>query len=140
MDDYLERLIQKERDRNQHANQEFFENNQALKNMRELEEEQINDLIKEEQWQKDLEDLKQMNQVDIKEYVIHEEALQLHTTPDNHAELVVNEDTESNPSPVKAKQRGMPVFELAEDRLMREIKAQEDDKKKHRKNDLTKKS
>ena len=39
MDDYLERLLQKERDRNQHANQEFFENNQALKNMRELEEE-----------------------------------------------------------------------------------------------------
>jgi hypothetical protein len=29
---------------------------------------------------------------------------------------------------VKAKQR-VPVFELAEDRLMREIKAKEDDKK-----------
>ena len=39
MDDYLERLLQKERDRNQHANQEFFDNNQALKNLRELEEE-----------------------------------------------------------------------------------------------------
>jgi len=39
MDDYLERLLQKERDRNQHANQEFFDNNQALKHLRELEEE-----------------------------------------------------------------------------------------------------
>ena len=119
MDDYLERLLQKERDRNQHANQEFFENNQALKNMRELEEEQINDLIKEEQWQKDLEDLKQMNQVDIKEYVIHEEALQL---PDTNTVETGKEGTKNQPSPVKAKQRA-PVFELAEDRLMREINA-----------------
>lgn len=137
MDDYLERLLQKERDRNQHANQEFFDNNQALKNLRELEEEQINDLIKEEQWQKDLEDLKQMNQVDIKEYVIHEEALQLPTV-DTPASTV-NEGTNNHQSPVKAKQR-VPVFELAEDRLMREIKAKEDDKKQHKKNDLNKTS
>lgn len=61
MDEYLERLLNKERERNRAANQQFFENNQALNKLRELEEEQINDLIGEEQWQRDLEDLKQMN-------------------------------------------------------------------------------
>jgi hypothetical protein len=39
MDEYLERLLQKERDKNQAANKEFFENNQALKQLREFEEE-----------------------------------------------------------------------------------------------------
>lgn len=61
MDEYLERLLNKERERNKAANKEFFDNNQALLKLREQEEEQINDLIREEQWRKDLEDLKQMN-------------------------------------------------------------------------------
>ena len=39
MDEYLERLLNKERERNRAANQQFFENNQALNKLRELEEE-----------------------------------------------------------------------------------------------------
>jgi hypothetical protein len=38
MDDYVEHLLQKERDRNKFANKNFFENNTILNQIRELDE------------------------------------------------------------------------------------------------------
>ena len=54
MDDYIEHLLQKERDKNKFANKNFFENNTVLNNLREMDEQQINAIMDNN----DLEDLK----------------------------------------------------------------------------------
>jgi len=106
MDDYLEALLQKARDKNKAANEEFFDHNAALQNMRDLEEEHINDILKEEQWKKDLDELKVMNQVNLKEFVIHEQKEEV-------KEEKLKEESPAKAAPIK--------FELAEERIMREI-------------------
>lgn len=68
MDDYLEKLLQKERDKYREANRDFLENNEAMKGLREMQDQQMHDLIKEE-WNQDLEDLKELNKVDINQFV-----------------------------------------------------------------------
>ena len=54
MDDYIEHLLQKERDKNKFADKMFFENNTVLNNLREMDEQQINAIVDNNE----LEDLK----------------------------------------------------------------------------------
>lgn len=54
MDDYIEHLLQKERDKNKFADKNFFENNTVLAHLREMDEQQINAIVDTN----DLEDLK----------------------------------------------------------------------------------
>ena len=68
MDAYLENLIQRERDKFRVADQEFMENNEGLKGLREMQAEQMQRLIKDD-WGQDLAEMKEMNKMDLKQFV-----------------------------------------------------------------------
>lgn len=67
MDAYLESLLQKERDKYKDANRAFIEENEGLKGMRELQREE--ELIRKDENERNLIEMKEMNQVDLKQYV-----------------------------------------------------------------------
>ena len=69
LDDYLENLLQKQRDKYRDADREFIENNDGIKEMREVQKYQMEELMEKDGWKQNLEDIKQMNQVDLKQYV-----------------------------------------------------------------------
>ena len=68
MDEYLESLLQKERDKYSDANKIFFDNNTALKEIRERQDHQMNQIMRED-WGDDLADLKELNQVNLNQFV-----------------------------------------------------------------------
>lgn len=68
MDEYLESLLQKERDKYSDANKIFFDNNTALKEIRERQDHQMNQIMREN-WGDDLADLKELNQVNLNQFV-----------------------------------------------------------------------
>ena len=68
MDEYLESLLQKERDKYSDANKIFFDNNTALKEIRERQDNQMNQIMRED-WGDDLADLKELNQVNLNQFV-----------------------------------------------------------------------
>lgn len=65
----IEKLLQKGRDKYKYADKHFFENNTALKGLREMEEERIEELV--QLTKKD--DLKELNQVDLKQFISKQE-------------------------------------------------------------------
>ena len=69
LDDYLENLLQKQRDKYRDADRDFIENNDGIKEMREVQKYQMEELMEKDGWKQNLEDIKQMNQVDLKQYV-----------------------------------------------------------------------
>lgn len=88
MDDYLEALLQKQRDKYREADKLFLEGN--VRQLRENQQEQLAEHLGKEGWEADLQEIKQMNQVDLKQFVDKAEDVKVEA----------------------------PVFELSEERLL----------------------
>lgn len=96
MDAYVENLLQKEREKYRDANRDFLENNEALREIREMEQREVDALIQNEDWQRELLEIKEMNKVNLKEFVkeMPETASQAEISPqkvDFHSSLEMSD-------------------------------------------------
>ncbi len=64
MDDYVEALLQKQREKYKDADKYFLENN--LRELRVNEQELLEERLNKEGWLEDLQEIKQLNRVDLK--------------------------------------------------------------------------